>query len=199
MIADFRETRRLLDENVVTAWMRGARKTGKVACDTCKRAACCSLQVTAYLPEVQIIAERVRNDPDMMMRIEAWTVRYLAIPGEVRGNEAEVFRRRMTCPFFIGGKCAIYEDRPISCRLHFVLAEDESGCQFDADPTATLTKIDQRAVHLEMHKVYGLPRVMAPALLAMLRPNSPNGRKAAAAAEEDLANITEALRKQFSD
>jgi Fe-S-cluster containining protein len=184
-VTEFRETLQIIDEHTAPRWLAQARESGgEVACDNCKRAACCSLQVTAYLPEVQILAERIlrSRDYDMLMRLEAWTVRYLTIPPDLRRDETEVFRRGLACPFYIGGRCTVYEDRPVSCRLHYVLGKDERGCQ--PGWPEKITKINQTWVHAQLSPLYGLPRVMVPSLFAMLRPDHPTGRAAFAAMEE---------------
>jgi Fe-S-cluster containining protein len=55
----------------------------------------------------------------------------LVPPGDGSDDGAIEKYRGVPCPFLVGGACSIYEHRPIACRVHFNLADDESMCRLD--------------------------------------------------------------------
>lgn len=88
----------------------------------CKRgcATCCSLRVSATIPEVLMIARFLRavsptlhaRGVDLLSRIRDANQHTLGL------GEAERVKLRQPCPFIARGVCIIYMVRPLACRGH---------------------------------------------------------------------------------
>ena len=83
---------------------------------------CCHLRVSATAPEVLVLAARVRALGDSQCAaVHAAHTLTAGLDEEARA----VVRR--PCPLLNGdGRCAVYDIRPLACRLHF--ATDSDGC-----------------------------------------------------------------------
>lgn len=76
---------------------------------------CCSMTVTATIPEVIAIAAHIRNrttDTQRTMFLQRINDKAAAI--RAAGNNASTLRH--TCPLLLNGRCAFYGVRPLACR-----------------------------------------------------------------------------------
>lgn len=102
----------------------------------CKRGCshCCHQAVQMSRAEARLIAEvtgeRLNAEP-----LGGIDVAGAAGDGEELGRvrrKAELAYSGQPCPFLGGdGSCRVYEVRPIACRLHFSLADDDSPCRLE--------------------------------------------------------------------
>src|SRR5690348_7613667 len=95
---------------------------------------CCREPVYATLSEVRLILSKLSDGEreSLKLKLLEWRQKYRE-SGFVLVNLPNAFKYRalnLWCPFLSGGDCSIYEDRPISCRLH-VAYESREGCEDD--------------------------------------------------------------------
>lgn len=59
--------------------------------------------------------------------------REVIVPADLDGTGAGVVDKYkgVPCPFLADGACSIYAHRPVACRVHFNLADDESMCSLE--------------------------------------------------------------------
>jgi Fe-S-cluster containining protein len=143
--------------------------------------ACCHQLVVVSPLEAHALAEYVRRDPALAARVEERTAsweesigRDSELSARVRAFEdadgylegpegaqfeAAYWRAQLPCVFLDeGGRCSVYEVRPLACREHHVLS-DPVLCARDPDAAAMAgTRIEFRAVASEVGaRCFGLP------------------------------------------
>jgi Fe-S-cluster containining protein len=102
---------------------------------TCSRGCshCCSHYVTSVEPyELLFLHARIRGSagyPNQVMGMHRRATLFSSLRDARRDDEAEdralyrYYLRNQPCPFLAeGGKCGVYESRPISCRMFFSLS-----------------------------------------------------------------------------
>ena len=94
---------------------------------------CCYLHTTASVPEVILIAEKLRSD-EAAIDLKAFLERIAKhIAGTAGLSAAQRNRLRLQCPLLVDGECSVYEARPLVCRGWNSL--DASRCHADlSDP-----------------------------------------------------------------
>jgi len=81
---------------------------------------CCHIPVTISALEADAIGKATGRSP---------------VKGVLRQSCAETAHyHRQPCPFLDKGKCSIYNERPVSCRLMFNLSDSPYYCNTDIDP-----------------------------------------------------------------
>jgi Fe-S-cluster containining protein len=147
--------------------------------------ACCYDVAWVLQPEVDEIAERVRSMPTAkreraVERTRAWLAGMRAAgldPDDVRPDLRTYHRARLACPLLEDDRCTVYDLRPLSCRAHYVVAPDASGCANRAEePTittlempdllaATLARmIDGKLARVRKMRDHLLPRLLGDVL-----------------------------------
>lgn len=104
--------------------------------------ACCCLHVSATAPEIFLAARFLRLTAPAFARhgvdlAEKLAESHVATAGK---SQQERFSSCLTCPFIIGGACAIYSVRTLACRGH--VSFDREACTAAAageDAEATLS------------------------------------------------------------
>ena len=113
---------------------------GDVACDRgCTY--CCHISVASSLPEVFLVAGRLRDELDPLARFGARAA--LAVDEQFTSEDR--FRHGKACAFLSGGLCSIYPARPLACRGWHSL--DVAACEkgfADGDPTSRIPAIPGR-------------------------------------------------------
>ena len=87
---------------------------------------CCHIAVLMSDVEAQRIGEAIRRKP----------VKTGAFPADVQALQKQYFG--VPCTFLKGGRCSIYEHRPLACRLHFNMADDSLFCSTAIAPKDSL-------------------------------------------------------------
>lgn len=87
---------------------------------------CCHIAALISDVEAQRIGEAIRRKP----------AKVGAFPPDVEGQRDKYFG--VPCTFLKGGRCSIYEVRPLACRLHFNMADDPFFCSTAIAPQNSL-------------------------------------------------------------
>lgn len=87
---------------------------------------CCNIAVLISDVEAQRIGEAIRRKP----------VKTGAFPADVEALQKQYFG--VPCTFLKGGRCSIYDVRPLACRLHFNMADDPFFCSTAIAPKDSL-------------------------------------------------------------
>ncbi|MGX9960564.1 YkgJ family cysteine cluster protein [Xanthomonas euvesicatoria] len=90
--------------------------------------ACCHIPVVVSQSEAQLLADASGRELKVPPFGVAATVASLMSDGAaaaMRNPDAYV---GVPCPFLTEGNCSVYEVRPLACRTHFSLAEDDLLC-----------------------------------------------------------------------
>jgi Fe-S-cluster containining protein len=105
-----------------------------VACTHCTKPACCKQQIRAYDREVYHIAAVIQHDLPAPLRetvtkqVWRWANWFSRLKLEDQVDQAYSFKKDVYCPLLVDGKCSVYDARPLVCRGHIVLEEDEEPC-----------------------------------------------------------------------
>lgn len=101
---------------------------GQVSCSSCTHASpgCCSQKVMITFHEALPIARYLRrlglDTPELRDRL-------LELGNAMEGTDrVQWFDSRRPCVFLVGGRCSIYDVRPVACRTYFVKTPHEN-CQ----------------------------------------------------------------------
>ncbi len=108
---------------------------------TCRRGChhCCYLMPMVSLPEAAVIYDSIGQE-----RFDSMKQKFedeLKLLKAVGFSSNKLFENKYACTFLTGGQCSIYEDRPLTCRVH-VVASDPKFCSPD-DKTAGRLMLDQ--------------------------------------------------------
>jgi Fe-S-cluster containining protein len=87
---------------------------------------CCHIAALISDVEAQRIGEAIGRKP----------VKTGAFPADVPALQDKYFG--VPCTFLKGGRCSIYEVRPLACRLHFSMADDSFFCSTAIAPQNSL-------------------------------------------------------------
>jgi len=87
---------------------------------------CCNIAALISDVEAQRIGEAIGRKP----------VKTGAFPADVPALQKKYFG--VPCTFLKGGRCSIYEVRPLACRLHFSMADDSFFCSTAIAPQNSL-------------------------------------------------------------
>ena len=87
---------------------------------------CCNIAVLMSDVEAQRIGEHIGRKP----------VKTGAFPADVKALQKQYFG--VPCTFLKGGRCSIYEVRPLACRLHFNMADEPLMCSTAIEPKNSL-------------------------------------------------------------
>lgn len=127
----------------------------------CRRgcSACCSDVAWVVEPEARELVERVRSMPRalrerVLQGLGRWLEGMVAAgldPDEKFPDLRTYHRAKLRCPLLSdAGECMVYDIRPLSCRAHYVVAEDASGCANRAEEpeitTAEMPELLTRAM-----------------------------------------------------
>lgn len=104
------------------------------ACDHCTLDACCYEPVFSDYGEVDDILSRLSPEALEKLKFDILVWRegarnYFHLPQE--GIAFPYRTGEVACPFLKGGRCSIYEHRPLACRSHYALSNPE-GCKMPA-------------------------------------------------------------------
>jgi Fe-S-cluster containining protein len=168
------------------ALVRKARREGHAipcgrGCD-----ACCRDVAWITMPEARELAERVASMPTarrelVLAGVRAWFDGMAAagLPPEAAHPSVSAYARaRLVCPLLDVERqeCTVYSVRPLSCRAHYVIAPDASGCANRAEvPTVTSLDLEHECsesalsmvVGIAGGDVYALRRMLLPRLLVV--------------------------------
>jgi Fe-S-cluster containining protein len=121
----------------VTAIVRATRERAHVPCTAGCDACCYDVAWTIEL-EARELALRVRSMPvrrraAVLEVLAAWFAGMRAAgldPNDNRPDVATYARARLACPLLDpeAHRCMLYDLRPLSCRGHYVIAPDATGC-----------------------------------------------------------------------
>lgn len=112
------------------------------ACKSCSH--CCHIAVTLPQLEAQAIGAAIGKAP---------AKGNLRITGDHLATVEKNFKT--PCPFLKKGRCSIYADRPIACRVHFNLAQDSYFCDPAIPPAESfVANVDLTVLHAAMNIVF---------------------------------------------
>ncbi len=102
-------------------------------CGDCTDPGCCRLLVQAFPDEAHWMSEAIDKLPRKVRRkidrsLAKWLTWYRRLPPEVRYSEEGYFEKRKRCPLLVGGRCAVYERRPVNCRCYQPLNVTPDWC-----------------------------------------------------------------------
>lgn len=165
-----------MDKLVVEQAKTVAEQQGtNVACLNCKSPACCKQHVMAFTPELDLIAETIKDRPETIERFQEWTRWFTELSPKEQLEVATPFRQNKWCPLLVDGKCSAYAVRPLACRGHWAIEDDETKCN-SAEPVRMRTYNPQ-----EFHRPFveaGFETyTMALAVMALLEPDTELGKK----------------------
>lgn len=103
---------------------------------------CCHIAALISEVEAQRIGEAIRRKP----------AKAGAFPPDVPALQDKYFG--VPCTFLKGGRCSIYEVRPLACRLHFSMADDSFFCSTAIAPQNSLVPaLNLHGVDLALFRV----------------------------------------------
>lgn len=136
----------------VSAWMQ---PFGNVA--ACKRgcAHCCHLPVAITSSEARLLSQA--SGRAVAQPLEAIAVASLEDPEASERAMGLASRRGLgPCPFLTSqGSCSVYEQRPVACRAHANLDDDDLLCRLIDDAAVPVSYVDARRIwlmHLAAHR-----------------------------------------------
>jgi uncharacterized protein len=86
---------------------------------------CCHMATNLSAYEAKLIGRFVGREPRRLRR-----------EGKVVPALGEELRARYTgapCPFLKAGRCSVYPVRPLACRVHHTMRDDETECRLELD------------------------------------------------------------------
>jgi len=185
-------------DEALACWTKRAQERGEnIACINCRKPACCKQRVLAYDKEVMNIAEAVTElEPSTRRRVinqvQKWFLDFSRLSKEEQLDPETPWNKDMYCPLLVDGKCSVYEDRPLACRGHYALEENEDKCN---DPDVQSVKMfDTSALHTVPLKSGSVPLYMPIAIAAVLLP-----KKHAKKARKKTAWLFEQWHGNMSD
>jgi Fe-S-cluster containining protein len=144
--------------------------------------ACCRDVAWITRPESRELAERVASMPTarrerVLAGVRAWLEGMAAAglpPEDPHPNVSAYARAGLVCPLLDVERreCMAYSVRPLSCRAHYVIAPDASGCANRAE-VPTVTSIDledqcsESALSMTTGDIFTLRRQLSPRLLVV--------------------------------
>ena len=142
----------------------GARIACRMGCN-----ACCTSPVLVSEGEAIVVADWLRDHPDVRARFTAAYAAWKAALGDLveQGSDESMQRaqqRHVMCAFNHAGACTIYPARPAVCRRTHALDTNEH-CTSDTTPA-------QYYQHPETEELYEQQRPLRFALHRALRPNT---------------------------
>lgn len=60
----------------------------------------------------------------------------------------------LTCPYAVGGRCEIYEQRPLLCRLFGTVDDERLTCPHGCGPTRKLSGAEAEEIMLEYMRIF---------------------------------------------
>lgn len=104
----------------------------------CRRhcAHCCHIPVALLAEEAELIGHRIHQRP--------------AVVAETSSISVRPYGYDHPCPFLSSGSCSIYANRPMACRLHFNMDQDDLLCRLLPDLAVPVPLADMR----QFHKAY---------------------------------------------
>jgi hypothetical protein len=124
---------------------------GVVACkDGCSH--CCHIDVTVAESEAALIGKAIDRQPDRTAGVH------------INDIDTQAYQRRffgVPCPFLENSRCSIYEHRPLSCRRHVSLDDDDLLCQLVPGGDISTPNIDMRVDSLAYGQVVGAGAALA--------------------------------------
>lgn len=122
----------------------------RVACNECETPWCCNQRVSVDIVEALAIYRwAARRAPDAL---EAVVKRGKALRAGRPLDDKEHFRRKMTCPFLVKGRCAIFAVRPQRCRSHY-MAGNPQRCRDELAPRETYEMNPDRTILNELRAI----------------------------------------------
>jgi Fe-S-cluster containining protein len=124
---------------------------------------CCYEPVEAFPAEIKlaswgIVHARRDQQVEIFSRLGAWTEAYRAAELHLRPLDFDAYRHaQLLCPFCLDGLCAIYEVRPLNCRL-FASCSDPETCR----PTRTVHEDIPKAIEVCAAAILALSKIGAP-------------------------------------
>ena len=86
---------------------------------------CCHMATNISAYEAKVIGRFIGRDPKRLRREGK------AVPA--LGDELRIRFTGVPCPFLKEGRCAVYTVRPLACRIHHTMRDDESDCRLRLD------------------------------------------------------------------
>jgi Fe-S-cluster containining protein len=86
---------------------------------------CCHMNTSLSGHEARKIGRYVGREPRRLGRERS--------RGPTLADELRVRFTGVPCPFLEAGRCSIYPVRPIACRTHHTMRDDETGCRLRLD------------------------------------------------------------------
>ena len=103
------------------------------ACAKSACAHCCHIPVAISETEAEIIGEAIGRKPRR-------------ISGSTRASQEYGYHR--PCTFLRKGRCSIYADRPLACRLHMSLDDSDRLCELIPEATVPVPLVDVRQMQM---------------------------------------------------
>ena len=111
-----------------------SRRRLKIACNDCTAPWCCYQHVDATLVEALVLYRWASTHAPGAL--QAALARGRALEKDPPADDAAHFRRKLPCPFLVGGRCAVYPVRPHRCRSHY-MAGPPKLCREELAPRDT--------------------------------------------------------------
>lgn len=151
------------------------------ACTRCVKPTCCWQRVLAYGSEARAIADAIHDNEPLKENLRQWVRTFLTLRRDEQMYADRYFTLRRKCPFLVAGKCAVYEQRPVACRVHFSLEETPDLCDPDLNPEGRMLKqLDTLQLHTQLHQLEPNTYLLGLAVLYLLEPDTVLGKQARA-------------------
>jgi Fe-S-cluster containining protein len=95
---------------------------------------CCHIPVALVQSEANLIAKAIGRPAKQLVKSSS--------------PESRGYGYHMPCPFLKDNACQIYEDRPLSCRIHFNLDDDALLCELRTDSTVPVPLLDMTTLQM---------------------------------------------------
>lgn len=152
-----------------------------VACTACVKPTCCNQRLFAYTSECEAVARLIEDDEPAKARLRRWVETFMVLPRKAQLDADAYFALRRACPFLLAGRCGIYADRPVACRMHFSFEKTPDACDPDVSGKgARVMQLDTSHLHSIFMQMDDNTTYFALGVLACLEPDTLLGRQARA-------------------
>lgn len=110
---------------------------------------CCHIAVPVHPLEAKMISETTGR---AMTTPESLTPKNLELQSAIASYDNP-------CPFLKDNLCSIYESRPLTCRVHFNLDEDELLCRLEKGSSIQVPYMDVTPLRMAYLRICGTPEL----------------------------------------
>jgi Fe-S-cluster containining protein len=125
------------------------RRRLKVMCNQCETPWCCNQRVEVDLIEALVIHRWASEHQPRLLAQAVKRGRELAARPAL--DDAEFFRRKVTCPLLERGQCGVFSVRPMRCRTHY-MGGNPQKCRDQLQPSETYAMSPDRGLIAEIER-----------------------------------------------